>query len=182
MAVGRSQKIPTALINYPALGFDCFHHGGDTCPSYPGLDPIAAMVPNERIFLVMTIHVVTDVIDGGQFVAPSSGCSTASGALRRRWQCSCPEARYRTDSMMSILRLSALPHASKARRRNPKTETRAALAGAQLGSHNVARGASARSRRGSRTLPPSHRGRLVRRTPHESQLLAFGAEWRMLRE
>ena len=65
------QKIPTALIHYPSLGFYNFHHGGDTWPSYPGPDPIAAMVRDGRTHLVLTIHKVTDVIDGGEFVARS---------------------------------------------------------------------------------------------------------------
>ncbi|PWU19903.1 MAG: formyltransferase domain-containing protein [Verrucomicrobia bacterium] len=65
------QKIPTALINFPSLGFFNFHHSGDTWPSYPGPDPIAAMVRDGRKHLVLTIHKVTDVIDGGEFVARS---------------------------------------------------------------------------------------------------------------
>ncbi|MBE7502354.1 MAG: formyltransferase domain-containing protein [Verrucomicrobiales bacterium] len=65
------QKIPTALINYPSLDFYNFHRGGDAWPSYPGPDPIAAMVRDGRTHLVLTIHKVTDVIDGGEFVARS---------------------------------------------------------------------------------------------------------------
>jgi methionyl-tRNA formyltransferase len=65
------QKIPTALINYPSLGFYNFHHSGDTWPSYPGPDPIAAMVRDGRKHLVLTIHKVTDVIDGGEFFSHS---------------------------------------------------------------------------------------------------------------
>ena len=65
------QKIPNALINYPSLGFYNFHHSGDTWPSYAGPDPIAAMVRDGRKHLVLTIHKVTDVIDGGEFVARS---------------------------------------------------------------------------------------------------------------
>ena len=65
------QKIPTPLINYPSLGFYNFHHSGETWPSYPGPDPIAAMVRDGRKHLVLTIHRVTDVIDGGEFVARS---------------------------------------------------------------------------------------------------------------
>lgn len=65
------QKIPTPLINCPSLGFYNFHHSGPTWPSYPGPDPIAAMVRDGRTHLVLTIHKVTDVIDGGEFVARS---------------------------------------------------------------------------------------------------------------
>jgi methionyl-tRNA formyltransferase len=65
------QKIPTALINYPALGFYNYHHSDGFWPSYPGPDPIAAMVRDGRTHLVLTLHRVTDVIDGGEFVARS---------------------------------------------------------------------------------------------------------------
>ena len=46
-------------------------HGGDNWPSYPGPDPIAAMVPDGHKHLVLTIHKVTDLIDGGEFVTQS---------------------------------------------------------------------------------------------------------------
>lgn len=65
------QKIPNALIGFPSLGFYNFHHSADFWPSYPGPDPIAAMVRDGRKHLVLTIHKVTDVIDGGEFVARS---------------------------------------------------------------------------------------------------------------
>jgi methionyl-tRNA formyltransferase len=73
------QKIPTPLINYPLLGFYNFHHSGDTWPSYPGPDPIAAMVRDGRNHLVLTIHKVTDVIDGGEFVARSHRVAIPDG-------------------------------------------------------------------------------------------------------
>ena len=73
------QKIPTALINYPSLGFYNFHHSGDTWPSYPGPDPIAALVRDGRTHLVLTIHRVTDVIDGGEFVARSHPVAIPDG-------------------------------------------------------------------------------------------------------
>jgi len=73
------QKIPTALITYPSLGFCNFHHSGDTWPSYPGPDPIAAMVRDGRTHLVLTIHKVTDVIDGGGFVARSHQVALPEG-------------------------------------------------------------------------------------------------------
>lgn len=73
------QKIPTALIYYPALGFYNFHHSGDTWPSYPGPDPIAAMVRDGRKHLVLTIHQVSDVIDGGEFVARSHPVAMPEG-------------------------------------------------------------------------------------------------------
>ncbi len=73
------QKIPTALINYPSLGFFNFHHGGPTWPSYAGPDPIAAMVRDGRKDLVLTIHKVSDVIDGGEFVARSHPVAIPNG-------------------------------------------------------------------------------------------------------
>ena len=74
------QKIPDALINYyPRLGFFNFHHSGETWPSYPGPDPIAAMVRDGRKHLVLTIHKVTDVIDGGEFVARSHRMTIPDG-------------------------------------------------------------------------------------------------------
>jgi len=65
------EKIPTPLINCPPLGFYNFHHSGDAWPSYPGRDRIAAMARDVRTSLVLTIHEVADVIDGGEFVARS---------------------------------------------------------------------------------------------------------------
>jgi len=65
------QKIPTTLINYPSLGFYNFHPSGPAWPSYPAPDPIAAMVRDGRTHLVLTIHKVTDVIDGGELEARS---------------------------------------------------------------------------------------------------------------
>lgn len=73
------QKIPTALIHYPSLGFYNFHHSGATWPSYPGPDPIAAMVRDGRTHLVLTIHKVSDVIDGGEFVARSHPVAIPAG-------------------------------------------------------------------------------------------------------
>ena len=73
------QKIPSALIAYPRLGFFNFHHSGDTWPSFPGPDPIAAMVRDGRKELVLTIHKVTEVIDGGEFVARSHPVAIPEG-------------------------------------------------------------------------------------------------------
>jgi methionyl-tRNA formyltransferase len=65
------QKIPSQIIALPRLGFFNFHHSGPAWPSYPGPDPIAAMVNDGCKDLVLTMHTVTDVIDGGEFVARS---------------------------------------------------------------------------------------------------------------
>jgi methionyl-tRNA formyltransferase len=73
------QKIPNSLINYPSLGFYNFHHSGNTWPSHPGPNPIAAMLRDGRKHLVLTIHKVTDVIDGGAFVAHSQPVDIPEG-------------------------------------------------------------------------------------------------------
>jgi methionyl-tRNA formyltransferase len=65
------QKIPRTIFGHPCLGFFNFHHSGETWPSYPGPDPIAAMVRDGKSHLVLTIHAVTDVIDGGAFFSHS---------------------------------------------------------------------------------------------------------------
>ena len=52
---------------------------GETWPSYPGPDPIAAMVRDGRKHLVLTIHKVMDVIDGGEFVARSHPVAIPDG-------------------------------------------------------------------------------------------------------
>ena len=73
------QKIPNCLIGYPPLGFLNFHHSADTWPSYPGPDPIAAMLRDGRKHLVLTIHKVIDLIDGGDFVARSHPVAIPDG-------------------------------------------------------------------------------------------------------
>jgi methionyl-tRNA formyltransferase len=99
------QKIPSALIHYPALGFFNFHHSGDTWPSYPGPDPIAAMVRDGRKHLVLTIHKVTDVIDGGEFVAHSHPVAipegiNAIGMHRISWPQMGPFIRREVEAML----------------------------------------------------------------------------------
>lgn len=84
------QKIPNSLIRFPALGFYNFHHSGDLWPSYPGPDPIRDMIRDGRTHLVLTIHTVTDVIDGGEFVArshrvPLAAHANAVGMHRITW-------------------------------------------------------------------------------------------------
>ena len=106
------QKIPTALINYPALGFYNFHHSGETWPSYPGSDPIAAMVADGRKHLVLTIHNVTDVIDGGEFVARSHPVEipdgiNAVGMHRITWPQMGPFIRREVGAMLNAV--TAMP-------------------------------------------------------------------------
>jgi methionyl-tRNA formyltransferase len=73
------QKIPPHLTAIPRLGFFNFHHSGPTWPSYPGPDPIAAMVRDGRKDLVLTMHKVSDVIDDGEFVARSQPVAIPDG-------------------------------------------------------------------------------------------------------
>ena len=73
------QKIPNVLIGYPRIGFYNLHHSDATWPSYPGPDPIAAMVRDGRKDLALTIHRVTDVIDGGEFLARSHRIAIPQG-------------------------------------------------------------------------------------------------------
>lgn len=100
------QKIPQELINYPQLGFYNFHHSGDTWPSYPGPDPIAAMVRDGRQHLVLTIHKVTEVIDGGEFVAHSHPVAipdgiNAIGMHRLTWPQMGPFIRREVGAMLN---------------------------------------------------------------------------------
>ena len=73
------QKIPNQIIALPRLGFFNFHHSGPSWPSYPGPDPIAAMQRDGRKDLVLTMHTVTEVIDGGEFVARSHRVAIPEG-------------------------------------------------------------------------------------------------------
>jgi methionyl-tRNA formyltransferase len=101
------QKIPSALIHYPSLGFYNFHHSGNTWPSYAGPDPIAAMVRDGRKHLVLTIHQVTDVIDGGEFVARSHPVEipdgiNAVGMHRLTWPQMGPFIRREVGAMLDV--------------------------------------------------------------------------------
>lgn len=108
------QKIPTPLIHYPILGFYNFRHSGDTWPSYPGPDPIAAMVRDGRTHLVLTIHRVTDVIDGGEFVARSHPILipegiNAIGMHRVTWPQMGPFIRSEVEAMLRAGSTALLP-------------------------------------------------------------------------
>lgn len=65
------QKIPRHIFQAPSLGFFNFHHSDEYWPSYPGPDPIAGMVRDGKTHVVITMHEVTDVLDGGAAVACS---------------------------------------------------------------------------------------------------------------
>jgi hypothetical protein len=125
------QKIPTPLISYPTLGFFNFHHSGDTWPSYPGPDPIAAMVRDGRKHLVLTIHKVIDVIDGGEFVAHSHRVAipdgvNAVGMHRITWPQMGPFIRREVGAMLDaattlpatsplVVQEEAIPYRTSAR-------------------------------------------------------------------
>jgi methionyl-tRNA formyltransferase len=65
------QKIPRSIFEVPRLGFYNFHHSDVPWPSYPGPDPIAGMVRDGKTHVVITMHEVTEVLDGGAAVARS---------------------------------------------------------------------------------------------------------------
>jgi methionyl-tRNA formyltransferase len=65
------QKIPRPIFTVPKFGFYNFHHSDITWPSYAGPDPIAGMIRDKKTEVVLTMHEVTDVIDGGCFIARS---------------------------------------------------------------------------------------------------------------
>jgi methionyl-tRNA formyltransferase len=99
------QMIPKALIHYPRLGFFNYHHSSDTWPSYPGPDPIAAMVRDGRTHLVLTLHKVSEVIDGGEFVARSHPVAisvgiNAIGMHRITWPQMGPFIRREVSAML----------------------------------------------------------------------------------
>ncbi len=65
------QMIPQRIFSVPRLGFYNFHHSDLTWPSYPGPDPIGNMVRDGKTHVVITLHEVSAVLDGGRFVARS---------------------------------------------------------------------------------------------------------------
>lgn len=65
------QLIPERIFKVPRLGFYNFHHSDVTWPSYPGPDPIGAMIRDGKTHVVITLHEVSAVLDGGRFVAHS---------------------------------------------------------------------------------------------------------------
>jgi len=65
------QMIPRCLFELPRLGFYNFHHSDDEWPSYPGPDPIRDMMRDGKTHVVITMHEVTAVLDGGAAFARS---------------------------------------------------------------------------------------------------------------
>jgi len=74
------QKIPCRIFEVPQLGFFNFHHSDKGWPSYPGPDPIAAMIRDGKKHVFITMHEVTDVLDGGAAVARSHPVPLPSNA------------------------------------------------------------------------------------------------------
>jgi methionyl-tRNA formyltransferase len=65
------QMIPKRIFTVPRLGFYNFHHSDLAWPSYPGPDPIGDMLRDGKTHVVITLHEVSEVLDGGRFVAHS---------------------------------------------------------------------------------------------------------------
>jgi methionyl-tRNA formyltransferase len=65
------QKIPAGIFERPRLGFYNFHHSDEVWPSYPGPDPIRDMVRDGKTHVVITLHEVCAVMDGGAAFARS---------------------------------------------------------------------------------------------------------------
>src|ERR1017187_10500237 len=65
------QMIPRSIFEVPQLGFYNFHHSDNVWPSYPGPDPIRDMVRDGKTHVVITMHEVSEVLDGGAAVGQS---------------------------------------------------------------------------------------------------------------
>lgn len=65
------QLIAKSIFTVPRLGFYNFHHSDTTWPSYPGPDPIGGMIRDGKTHVVITMHEVSEVLDGGRFVTHS---------------------------------------------------------------------------------------------------------------
>lgn len=81
------EMIPKRIFTVPRLGFYNFHHSDIAWPSYPGPDPIAAMLRDGKTHVVITMHEVSEVLGGGRFVArapPVPLPSDANGAIVHR--------------------------------------------------------------------------------------------------
>lgn len=101
------QKIPRRLVEVPRFGFYNFHHSDTTWPSYPGPDPIAGMVRDGKTHVVITMHEVTEVLDGGRCVARSHEVPLPAGANsvkvhRRTWPQMGPFIREQLSRLLSL--------------------------------------------------------------------------------
>jgi methionyl-tRNA formyltransferase len=65
------QMIPRHIFEVPRLGFYNFHHSDVNWPSYPGPDPIGTMLRDGKTHVVITMHEVTALLDGGAAVGRS---------------------------------------------------------------------------------------------------------------
>jgi methionyl-tRNA formyltransferase len=74
------QMIPRHIFKVPRLGFYNFHHSDEVWPSYPGPDPIHDMVRDGKPHVVIIMHEVTAVLDGGDAFASSHKVPLPPGA------------------------------------------------------------------------------------------------------
>lgn len=66
------QVVDNRLIGFPRMGFYNFHHShDDQWPSYPGPNPIQAMIDDGHKYVVISMHSVEERIDHGELVARS---------------------------------------------------------------------------------------------------------------
>ncbi|MHC1763410.1 MAG: formyltransferase family protein [Verrucomicrobiia bacterium] len=112
------QMIPRAIFSFPRLGFFNFHHSDSVWPSYPGPDPIAAMIRDGKTHAFLTMHEVSGVLDGGAFVAhshpvPLAGIMNGAELHRRSWPQMAPFIRSQvlrlagTDERLAESRFNA---------------------------------------------------------------------------
>ena len=79
LVVNLGHSSPALPINRRRRPFFSLRQIGLAWPSSAGQDPIAAMVRDGRTHLVLTIHKVSDVIDGGEFFARSHPVAIPDG-------------------------------------------------------------------------------------------------------
>ena len=69
------------IFEYPAVGFLNLHPSiDDTWPSYPGGNPFAAMISDEKPYCVITMHRVNKKFDDGELVACTRRIAIPNGA------------------------------------------------------------------------------------------------------
>lgn len=69
------------IFAYPELGFFNLHPSfDDTWPSYPGGNPFAGMISDEKPYCVITMHRVNEKFDEGELVARTRRIAIPNGA------------------------------------------------------------------------------------------------------
>ena len=69
------------IFGYPGLGFFNLHPSfDDAWPSYPGGNPFAAMISDEKPYCVITMHRVNEKFDDGELVARTRRIAIPNGA------------------------------------------------------------------------------------------------------